>query len=65
MAHKNIHHQIEEEIYNHIQSFVSVLTDDNNQELSLPIADLIEVSNLTQTPLEEILKPIDFPYWSL
>ncbi len=32
---------------------------------SISVEELVALSTITQTPIEEILKPIDFPYWSL
>ena len=31
----------------------------------VPIDELREFSSIIQTPIEEIFKPIKFPYWSL
>ncbi len=34
-------------------------------EPSISAEELVALSTITQTPIDEILKPIDFPYWSL
>ena len=40
-----------------------------NQKISenpaVPMNELVEFSCIIQTPIEEIFKPIKFPYWSL
>ena len=44
----------------------AVLSDtDSATESFIPLEELTKLSKLTQTSMEEILKPINFPYWSL
>jgi hypothetical protein len=38
---------------------------DRTSESFIPLEELTKLSKLTQTSMEEILKPIIFPYWSL
>lgn len=65
MSYKNINQPSEEELAILKPSLAELLSNDNIHEPCIPIAELIQLSNITQTPLDEILKPIDFPYWSL
>jgi len=38
---------------------------DDNAKPCISVEELVALSTITQVPIEEILKPIDFPYWSL
>jgi hypothetical protein len=42
-----------------------LLSDDENKEPDVPFEQLLEISAIADTPIDEIFKPIDFPYWSL
>lgn len=49
-----------------IPGFGAVLpNDDESTEPKVPIDQLLELSAITETPIDELFKPIDFPYWSL
>jgi hypothetical protein len=66
MALSNNFNNISEELAVLIPGIGAILPNgDENTELGVPFDQILELSTITQTPIDEIFKPIDFPYWSL